>query len=242
MTAPASDSYIWSTNETTQSIVVSTTGTYHVSVPGDCGLLQSEDIDVTVLGTPDQPIADDVVIPNPGTASLEASGSDVRWFDAQNGGNEVGQGSPWVTPFLNNNTTYWVADVSEYPGAVANAGLEDNTANGQYHNNTANWIEFNATEPFLLNSVKVYADVAGNRTIELEDNNENVIESITVNIPDGESRVDLNFAVPVGNGMGLRGEDGADPQLWRDNAGGGGNLGYPFDLNGYGGDLWCHYR
>lgn len=233
LTAPASDSYLWSNNETTQSIEVSTSGQYYVSVPGDCGLLQSEDIEITVMPAPGQPTANDVIIA-PGTAELTSTGSDIHWYDAANGGNEVGQGSPWTTPFLNTTTTYWVADGQGNPGVVANAGLEDNDPSGQYHGNTANWIEFDATTPFILNSVKVYADGGGNRTIELVDNNENVLESITVNIPDGEQRVDLNFDVPVGNGMGLRGEDGADPQLWRDNAGGGGNLGYPFDLNGMG--------
>ena len=233
LTAPAAASYLWSNNEVTQSIVVNASGTFHVSIPGDCGTLQSEDIEITVLPAPAQPTAVDVNIPVPGTATVSATGGDVHWYDAANGGNEVGQGSPWDTPFLNVSTTFWAADVNEVPGVAANGGMEDNTVNGQYHGNGDNWIRFNASEPFILNSVKVYADGAGMRSIQMVDENDLVIASTDVMIPDGISRVDLQFDVPVGNGMGLR-IAGNLTDLWRDNAGGGGSHAYPFDLDGMG--------
>jgi len=234
LTSSPAASYLWSNNETTQSIVVSSAGIFNVTVPGVCGMLQSTDVEITVLPVPAQPTANDQTIPLPGTAMLDATGGDVRWFDAATGGSELGQGSPWETPFLDQDTTFWVADVNEVPGATAYSGLTDNTIGGQYHNNGDNWIEFNAVEPFILRSVKVYADGAGMRTIHLIDDNENVLLSLSVMIPDGESRVDLDFDVPIGSGMGLRSADGLDPQLWRDNAGNGNGHPYPFDLNGMG--------
>jgi hypothetical protein len=65
----------------------------------------------------------------------------------------------------------------------------------------------------------------------VEEPSGNVIESATINIPDGESRITLNFEVPGPGQYGLRVQSG-DPQLWRD--GNGSNPNYPFALGNLG--------
>jgi len=49
-----------------------------------------------------------------GTVSLQATSNlgTLRWYDAATGGNLVGTGSPFVTPSLSTNTTYYVEAVS----------------------------------------------------------------------------------------------------------------------------------
>ena len=87
---------------------------------------------------------------------------------------------------------------------------------------------FTASEAFTILSVKVYASGAGNRTVALIDRADgSTITSQVINIPDGESRIDLNYAVPGPGEYGLRCV-GGNPQLWRD--GNGSNPTYPYAL------------
>ena len=53
------------------------------------------------------------------------------------------------------------------------------------------------------------------------------MDEIAVNIPDGESVVELGLEAPAGIGHGLR-SIGANPQLWRD--GQGSSLAYPYAI------------
>lgn len=225
----AAGGYVWSTTATTQSIVVSSTGSYSVTIDGACQDWTSNTVDITVMPTPAQPTASDVFLPAPGTADLTATGSNIHWYSDATGATEVGTGSPWTTPFLSATTSYWVGDVNETGGATAYGAKTDRDAvNGQYFNNTGVYNLFTAFEDMVLVSVKVYASGASNRTIAVVDEtNGNVIAQGTYAVPDGESRVDLNFEVPQGGPYGLRILTGT-AQLWRD--GNGAAFAFPYAL------------
>ena len=224
--SPAAD-YSWSTGETTQSIVVDQSGTYTVSVTGVCGPAVSEDIVIDVFPTV-LPVTSNVNLPAPGTATLTATGDSIVWYDVDLGGSPVGYGASWDTPFLNSSTSFWVSNVTSYGGGTAYGGAVNNTVDGQYHGNGNNWQVFTANEAFTIRSVKVYASGAGSRQIGLVDmdNGTTVIQG-GFTIPDGESRVQLDFEVPGPGEYGLRIMSG-NPQLWRDGLGS--NPAYPFPL------------
>src|SRR5690606_5883879 len=76
-----------------------------------------------------------------------------------------------------------------------------------------------------------YASGAGVRPIALVDANGNVITQGNFNIPDGESRVQLNFTVPGPGTYGLRVVSG-NPGLWRDGIGS--VQTYPYALGSFG--------
>ncbi len=233
LTSSPAASYLWSTGETSQSITVTTTGTYSVTIQGTCSDQSSAPLDITVLDAPDvAPTASDVFLPAPGPADLTATGgSNIMWFDVPSGGEPIGAGSPWITPFLSATTTFWCADVMQYGGDEYFGGQTDrlNTASpGQYHSNADNYLLFDAFEDLVIRSVKVYANGAGGRDIGVVDQSTGTtIASGTFSIPDGESRVDLNFEVPAGGPYGLR-VMGGNPQLWRD--GNGSNPTFPYAL------------
>ncbi|MEO8588846.1 MAG: FG-GAP-like repeat-containing protein [Flavobacteriales bacterium] len=233
LTITSSDAtgYAWSNGSTDQSITVTTAGTYTVTVTGTCGDFTSDEVVVTTLDSPDAPVANDVTIPVAGTATLNATGENLEWYNAATGGLLMGTGSPFVTPFLWFPTTFWVAAGTVHGGGTSYGGQTDriNTgAPGQYHTNADNYEIFTASAPFTLSSVKVYANGAGNRTIAITDEgNGSTIATGVFNIPDGESRVDLNFSVPQGGPYGLR-VVGGDPQLWRDGLNS--NPAYPYAL------------
>ncbi|MBL0129582.1 MAG: VCBS repeat-containing protein [Flavobacteriales bacterium] len=231
ITSSAAASYDWSNGGTDQSITVTTSGTYHVTIQGVCGDATSADVVVTVLDAPDAPAADDVNIPSPGTADLIATGANIQWYDVATGGTPIGTGNGFTTPFLGANTTYYVSAGNVYGGGDWYGGPQDRlntTTPGQYHTNADNYLFFEGYEAFNVVSVKVYANGAGDRTIALTDrSNGATLATGVYNIPDGESRVTLNYAVPGAGSFGLR-VVGGNPQLWRD--GNGSNPAFPYAL------------
>ena len=223
---------IWNTGDTTQSITVSSDGMFYTDAVGPCNTVVSDTIMITVLPVPMAPTASNVNIPGPGTANLSATGDSIHWYDSATGGMLLGTGNSWTTPFINSSTDFWCADVNSLGDPPVMGGNAANTGSGQYHTNANNWIVFNAFEEFTINSVLVYANGVGTRTIGLVDmaNNTTLVTS-PFNIPDGPSRVELDFEVPGPGQYGLR-VMGGNPQLWRDGIGS--NPNYPFALGTYG--------
>lgn len=220
--------YTWSNGATSQTITVDQGGTYSVTIDGACGTWTSSAVTLTMLAAPQAPQADDVTIPVPGTAELNATGSNVLWFTQPIGGAAVGAGNTWTTPFVSGTTSFWAASSNVYGGGTFYGGKTNNSASGQYHTNADNYQIFSAYEPFILRSVKVYANGAGNRTIAVIDQGSgNTLATGVFSIPNGESRVQLDFSIPAGGPYGLR-VVGGNPQLWRDGIGS--NPAYPYAL------------
>ena len=235
LVSSAAAGYAWSNGASGQSVQIGQAGTYTVTIDGNCGEWTSAAVTIDVLDAPDAPVADPVVIPVPGTADLFASGSDVRWYDNATGGSLLGTGNSFTTPFISALTSFWVADAITHGGGVAFGGPLDRLQTampGAFHTNADNYQVFVANEDFTIRSVKVYANGAGNRTIALIDRSTGATLATGVfNIPNGESRVTLNYDVPAGGPYGLR-VVGGNPQLWRDALGS--NPPYPFALGSYG--------
>ena len=222
---------LWSNGSTDASITVEESGVYSVTANGPCNSETSEAVEITVLD-PQAPTAQDVILPGPGTAELSADGDNIVWYDVPVGGSAVGAGNVWETPFLTSSTSFWAASSEDSETVLLNAGAAARTTTGQFHTNASFWLLFTANESFVIRSVKVYANGAGSRSIGLINaNNNTVITQAAFAIPNGESRVQLDFVVPGPGNYGLRVMDG-DPQLWRDGIGS--NPGYPYALGNLG--------
>lgn len=222
-------SYLWSNGEITQDISAALSDTYSVEVTDICGdVLTSSSVDVAVVAGPGSPDVSDVVIPAPGSATFSGSSANLLWYDAVDGVVPIETGNNYQTPVIAETTSYWVEDVAIYGGLLA-SGAPDSTDNdGQYHTNSNNWLLFDVHEEFILKTVKVYANGAGDRTINVVDDLGNTIHSGTYALPDGESTVNLDYLIPVGINYGLKSTSG-NPQLWRYlNLAEG--AGYPYDL------------
>lgn len=218
----------WNNGDTGQSIMVDSPGEYWVTVQGACGTFSSNTIEVTFMDLPDAPESTDAVIPVPGTATLTATGDSILWYDAAEEGNLIGQGSPWTTPWVDATSTFWCAGLHENGGNVQYGGMTNRSTIGGYQTNATYFLYFKTTEDMVLKSVKVYANGAGMRPIAVVDQGSGaVIYSGEFDIPDGESRVALNWALPANGTFGLRILSG-NPQLWREGVGS--NPAYPFDL------------
>ncbi|MFN5324437.1 MAG: FG-GAP-like repeat-containing protein [Bacteroidota bacterium] len=199
LTSTNASGYTWSNGANTQSVVVTQSGNYSVTIQGVCGPFSSTPVSVDVLAAP-TPVAQGATGPNPSSLTLNATGNNLSWYDQQIGGTLLGTGSSFTTPLLTTNTTYWVDQGSLYAGPTSNGGLINHTGTNLFSGNTTNAsLNFTVLNPCTLVSAKVYTDTPGNREILLRDAGNNVIQSILVNIPIDTSRITLNFTLAPGS-------------------------------------------
>lgn len=201
--AGAGDSYAWSTGEATQSITVSESGAYTVSIPGLCRSFESEPVNVTVLDAP-LPVVTNDTITEPGTAVLNATGEFPRWYDVPVGGQPLYVGNAYEITMLTATDTFYVEDPELYTGPVGTVGPEQHAGSSQYSgNNTNGALIFDAFQPFILRSVKVITDTPGKRIIELRNAQGAVLQAHSQDFEAGETVAELNFDVPAGNNLVL---------------------------------------
>ncbi|MGB1075934.1 MAG: FG-GAP-like repeat-containing protein [Flavobacteriales bacterium] len=227
LVGPADVDCFWSTGAETQSINVTASGEYNLSVEDVCGnLTSSEVITVSVNPVPETPEILDVSIEPGNVAVFNGESETLHWYAEENDSDPLHVGSTFESPVINENTSFWVEDVLTSNFDSANGGeLEPNV--GQYHGNSVRWLRFDAHEDVIIHSFKVRANGSANREFGVIDENGNAIATASVDVPDGDSEVIVDFFVPEGVGYGLRCFTD-DPQLWRDGIGT--DLSYPYDI------------
>jgi len=237
LTSSEGFSYLWSNGATDASIEVGESGQYTVQVEDQCGnFVASEAVDVTVFDGPTAPPATsaDTTLAEPGSVLLTASadsGQTLRWYDAEVGGNLLAEGTTLNLPGVTESSTYWVEASQSTTGPSGTGGEMATQPGGQYHTNSARWLEFDVLEPMRLVDVTVFASGTYDRGFEIIDAIGEVLWSTTVNVTDGEFVLPIGFDFEPGSDYGLRCTTG-DPQLWREGLSS--TLNYPYDLAGLG--------
>ncbi len=182
-----------------------------------------------IVQPPATPSATDAVRCDAGTLTLNASGSsanEINWYTSSSGGTPVFTGATFTTPALSATTTYYV-DQSSLSSSQKVGPKDETIGSGGYLSNDAQYLVFDVLDSCTLISVLVNTDSAGTRTIELRDNTGATLQSASVNVPTGSSRVTLNFKLGPGNDyrLGIKGAC----RLYRNNNGG---TAFPYLLNG----------
>jgi hypothetical protein len=227
LTATAGSSISWSTGETTQSIrVPASNQNYTVTVTNYCGTgtasYRVNQAPVTAL-----PVVSNDTLCVSGNATLTASANGtVRWYDGQ--GNYLASGSSFTTPTISSTTTYYAENNTTHADTAFGLPHTNGMGAGDWKN-LAQYLSFKALVPFTLKSVKVYANGSGTATIQLQDSVGNVIQTASVTVPSGMSRVNLNFSVPAGsyrlNGTNIS----TGLNLYRNNSSG---VDFPYGVSG----------
>lgn len=238
---PIGTSYLWSNGATTPSIPANASGTYTCEITTPCGVINTDPVEVSI-NPPTAPVSDDQIVCTGVSAALTATANGtVNWYDAAQNGNLVFSGNTFVTPALFATTSYWAENYETRQGDIEFVGPDTvfTTGNPQ----VTGFEIFDVFTPATLKSVRVFANTPGNRTIELRDNAGNVVQSATVNVPQGDSRVTLNFPLTVGTDFELG--TAAFPDMKRSNS----NVQYPYSWpgvlditdSGYGQDYFYYF-
>ena len=198
------EEYLWSNGETTPSIEVDESGEYSLTTVSACGEGQSQTVTVLVNDPIADPIANDVTIQMGENATLNASGTGNIIWQNENG-DFLGEGNEFISEPLYENTTFYVVneDVLVQAPATLSTGAPEHEGSSDYSGSVYNGgLLFDCIQTFTLNSVKVYADEEGERTIELHNADGDIINDLLVNIPatnnDGYI-IDLNWEISPGN-------------------------------------------
>lgn len=205
-----------------------TEGTYSVSLSvsnayGSDSLVQNNYI---VYVVPQIPSSQNDTICENNNAELIASGDNILlWYNSLQNGDILHIGDTLTTPVLSSSTNYFVQDIGL--SDFRHAGKPDQSGGGSYFNSAfVHYLVFDVFRDMKLVSVWVDAGSAGNRRISLNDANGNELMYKIVYIPQGESRVYLNFDIPPGSGYQLQAPE--SPDLYRNNA----VTDYPYTING----------
>ena len=222
LTATAGTSFLWSNGDTTQSISVSTPGNYSCTVTTFCGTgTASFDVFSTSSSVP-VAMGDTTCVNTSATLSATGTGT-VRWRDGL--GNVVGTGNTFLTPALGATTTFYAENLQSHNDTTNALPNNSNFGSGGFSTSLQYEI-FSVYSQMTLISVAVEANTAGNRTIQLQDSTGAVLQTTTVNLPAGESRVTLNWSIAPGNNYRLAGTVTTD--MYRNNGG----VSYPYTLPG----------
>lgn len=203
----------------THTYTASGTYTVQLTVVNEVGQATQTSQDLVTVSLLEPPSAENVELCDPGPAELVASGSNtLLWYDQASGGSPLANG-PVFTPSVTTTGT-WYVENSSVP-SPDNGGATTNTiGTGGFFTTNDNWgLLFNVSEEVTLVSVKVYANSAGNRTIQLRSAANTLLESRVVNIPAGESRITLDMDLPIGQQHLLK-LTGTNLGLYRNDAGG----------------------
>lgn len=213
-------SYYWNGEEGTQTYTVTNSGLYTVVGHSEMGCSVTDSVYISLL--PGAPITDDEHSCGAAEISLSASAEGtVNWYDSPESEVSIFTGNE-LTDYFEESQTYYVEAVNNYD-FIYNVGNVNSESFGGNHTNNSFYLEFDAYTNFLLQSVEVNASGSGHRIIELRNSESEIIEAVSINIPNGVSRINIDFAIEEGTGYQLRCGTG-NPNLWRSDAG----VNYPY--------------
>ena len=200
-------------------------GNYDVSLFVSNGLGQDSIFQVSVVSVSfmPAPIAyNDTSYVNPAIFMLATATNFVNWYTDTLGSASIYSGSPFTTPLLSTNTTYYAREV----GAPAVfGGPADNTIGGGGYYNSNRHLFLDCYTPSTLISTDVYAGTAQAITFELRDNNSQVLDDTTITVQSGLNTLYLDFEVPVMNDLEL-GMSSGNSDLYRNSTG----SAYPYSI------------
>ncbi|MCP4522357.1 MAG: T9SS type A sorting domain-containing protein [Cytophagales bacterium] len=186
-------------------------------------------VEAEVIEIPEAPFVADATVcagdESPVTLVAEDVNGQVRWYQNLEDTIAVRIGNEYVIDSPVDNVTLYVDQTTI---ERANGGvLAIDTAMGVIHGG-GYYLVFDVTEPVILSSVTVFAEEEGERVLELRNADEQIIDTKTIFVNAGESILDLNLELPVGEDLQL-GFSAGGANLFRSNV----DLTYPYQVGNH---------
>ena len=195
--------YLWSTNETTQSIIASTSGIYWVEVTDGTGSSR-DSIFVNIAQTPALPLISDTSFCGAGTYELSIQNSadfNIAYSAAVNG-DILGLGSTLVLD-IPETSVFYIEAASSIKTHIGPS--EASGASGLYTNGPRGFF-FNAYTLLSIDSATVYAQSPTAFLIELKNAGGEVIQSKTLALEtEGKHKIGIGFNLLPGEEYSLVG-------------------------------------
>ena len=147
------------------------------------------------------PIAyNDTSYVSPAIFTLTSLANTVNWYTDTLASGPIATGSPFITPSLSNNTTYYIREI----GGLSSYGgpLDTSIGTGSYYYGDKHLI-FDSYVACNLVSADFYAEQTNAIIFEVRDNNGNVIDDTTITVYSGMQTLYLDFDIPIGNDLQL---------------------------------------
>lgn len=220
------ENHVWSNGMTGQSIEVSEAGLYTVLIDGVCSeeAISSEIPVLFEVFEPINPELESIELDN-GAALITATGENLQWYDAIEGGTLLGEGNTYQTTELLENTTFYVESHNQFGGGLQQGGKLTVDGDGGIPSVGA-YSLFDAYEPFIILTVDVLVPAdqqVGTRTIQLFDENDVMLNQVVIDLEMGLQTIELGFDVPEGSGLSLR---CVENNIFRNNEG----VSYPYAI------------
>ena len=191
-----SDSYTWSTGETSQSIEITEAGEYYVTVPGTCNDFSSQVFEVSIAIPADFYTEDDIIQAQE-SATLFAEGDSVNWYADAAESIYLASGNYYETAILDQTTSFYAEQYISPTGSDYNVGPLEPVGFNLYSTFNGGQ-EFTVFKELTIKSVTVFTETPGLRRIELRDAFNVPLETLDIELTEFETEVALNFTVPPG--------------------------------------------
>lgn len=143
--------------------------------------------------TPSAPIFSDTLLCQAGMLTLSAQASQtIYWLDELQ--NTIDTGNTLIINNINQNTQFYPKTKNLFSGN--SIGKTDQSGNGGFiYTNKKHYLVFQSFEDIILESVQIYSNSSGNKTIELQDSVGNFLKSKIHTFTIGMNQVQLNFNI-----------------------------------------------
>ncbi len=207
--------------KTSSTLVVDETADYSVEVTSAGETVVSDIIEVTVQVKASNPNVSNEIFCSAGASvklSVDNSVGAIKWYATNTSPTSIFEGIDYTTN-LNQTTSFFVQQSSGL-NTLTNGGALDNTLSAGVSHAGGYGLVFDVFKDMVLRTFEVYASGAGNRNFVLTDGNGNVLENVTVSVPDGKSTVTLDWKIPQGSDYVVTCEKigGASVELFRNSA------------------------
>lgn len=186
------------TGETSKLYHAIDDGEYSFVLKNGVNSFTSKSKTIATRSTPNQFFPPLKYVCEPQNITLETPSQNLwetNWYDDPLATNKIHSGHSYTTN-LNASKTYYLQQ-QNIGSNISNVGLLDPVGISKYTDNGGFYLKFEALSSFELISVEVHADGSYERSFELL-NEEGIVEYKTIFVPDGESRVNLNFKIQKG--------------------------------------------